>query len=71
MNEIRIVCAPAEGPLLHFVEIEDAQGRGFCAGTWRTRPDGMREMVLDLPALSDLVLAEPPADVGAEERALG
>ena len=67
MKEIRIVCEESGGPLPYFVEVEDEQGRSFDAGIWRNRPDGMRELVLDLGDLAGLVLAEPAAERAPSE----
>ncbi len=71
MNGIRIVCAPSGGPLPYFVECEDENGRSFCAGVWRNRADGMRELVVRVKASEDAAVLESPADVRAEEGSFG
>ena len=50
-RELHIVCDSLPGPeSCIFIEAEDAAGRSVNCGTWRTRADGLAELVItELP----------------------
>lgn len=56
------------------IEVEDADGNSLCAGRWRTRADGLAELVVPAVRLSDLALTVSAADAagsaGARHAAL-
>jgi len=50
MKQLRFVCDKTPGPTgCTFIECEDETGASVCAGEWQLRPDGLVQLVVEMP----------------------